>query len=95
MSGWTVSWDTKHDEMQLVIIDDFDPSRAFLCPLEANMIAIVNTDAILAIAIYPQCLETVPWRPSQTCQRHRGIQLIQFSSSDRPNLGGALPTCST
>jgi hypothetical protein len=75
--GWISLSDVKHFGHGLlsVVIHKFDSVRTVGLPDKANPPLVVDTDAVLALAIPLQCLQPVPGRNAQRLQSGGGVQL--------------------
>ena len=67
----------------LVIIDDFDLMCAIRFPEKADSPLLVDSNAVLALALSPQRFETICRRDAQVFQCVGNVQLQQFAIGDR------------
>ena len=72
-----------------MVVDDLDAFRTILGPSETNSILIVDADAVLTGTITGQTLEAIPWRRSHVLNGARGVELLQLSASNTPQVHGA------
>jgi hypothetical protein len=80
----------------LVIIDDLDIVGMSRSKSEADSPLVIDADAVLAVTIAAQLLQTISRRDAQIVQRDRGVKLQKFSQGDsaqipRPALDGHAP----
>ncbi len=65
-------------EASVVVINDLDILGARGGPPEAHAKLVVDTNAVLSLAVILQRLQLITWRGSQKLQRFRRIQLRQL-----------------
>jgi hypothetical protein len=71
---------------KLMIIYNFDQIGTGVGPCEADAILIVDSNAILAFSVAGEFLEPISWWDTQIVEHIDGIELIQFSGSDTPDV---------
>jgi hypothetical protein len=69
-----------------VIVRDFDAIGEPPFPCEADSILVVDTDTVLPDSIPGQGLKTIPRRNGQLRQIPDAVNLVEFSSGDRPQI---------
>ena len=70
----------------LMIIDDLYLIWTQFCPYKANPITLVYTDAVLSFPITSQGFQSFPWRYAKIIESFNGIELIELSERDNPNI---------
>ena len=69
-----------------MIIDDLDCFRTAICPLKAQTVLIVDTNAVVAGALTSQGFKPVAGRGAKRIKPCRSVQLIQLPAGDCPEL---------
>jgi hypothetical protein len=70
-----------------VVVNDFDLFRASFAPGEADPELVVDTNAVLAMAVTPERLQAVAWRNAQIVETACGIkdgELAVSNAGDAP-----------
>ena len=70
-----------------VVIDNFDISCIAAIPDETQSKLVIDANAVLSRAITRQCFQPVSRRRTQKFKRHRAVKLLQFSLSNRIDIG--------
>ena len=73
----------------LMVIDNFNIVRVTAVPAKTDTPLVVDTNAVLTLAIAFQSFETITWRRQKVLQRPRLVQIQQ--STTRGTLDGAKP----
>jgi hypothetical protein len=72
-----------------MIIDNFYFIWFIVLPEKAYSILIIDPNAILTNSLPFQRFQAIAWRNAQLFKGFDGIQLLQFSTSDAPEILGA------
>jgi hypothetical protein len=67
-----------------VVVDYLNVDRIGICPSEADPVLVVDPDAVLSLAVSPECLETVAGWYSQVVQDLGLVESIESSRSHPP-----------
>ena len=71
-----------------MVVDDFHTVGVAVPPHEADVILIIDSDAVLALALAVQSLESVSGGNIQIIQGHRGMQQEQLLQCPHFQIGG-------
>ena len=69
-----------------VVVGDLNFSGTLIRPFEANTVLVVDSDAVLTGSIAFKLFETIAWWDPQVLEILGLVQLVQFSSSNLPQL---------
>lgn len=67
-----------------MVVNDLDLFRLVFGPNKADPVLIVDPDAVLAMAIARQALQSVPWRNAKIFEALSGIELVELASRHGP-----------
>jgi hypothetical protein len=70
-----------------MIVCDFDFISVIILPDKTDSVLIVNTDAVLALAIAFELLQAIPRRDSKILERPRGVKHQQLSERRPAKIG--------
>jgi hypothetical protein len=71
-----------------MVVDDFHVVGVAIPPHEADAILIIDSDAVLALALAVQSLQPVSGRHTQIIQRHGGMQQEELLQCLHFQIGG-------
>ena len=71
-----------------MVVDDFHVVGVALPPHEADAISIIDSDAVLAVALAVQSLQLVSGRNIQIIQRYGGLQQEELPQCPHFQIGG-------
>jgi hypothetical protein len=76
-----------------MIVNDLNIGWAIVGPTKANAILLIDSDAVLSFTVAGQSFKSIARWNLQLVQPLRGVQLVQFSCRDAPQLSGTTLSC--